>query len=239
MSGQQPWTRRPHVRIIPVKPVESSDPGHRTASKLQALSQTASPRLRSYGAPLISGTRSSLRDVVPGRVGTTEVSDTPLEVGKAEPTIATEDDSADSLALSQYLPDDAPVIFWDLPPRPVMETGGEAIVSAWVTDVDGTPTDLHLAELGSYLMLIANSFSDFCRTQCIVDSGQWQARLEMPGRVLPDTILQIEVSALHARLRFETNHTVSREVLERHCDVLRLQVDVALGRSREVEVSVW
>ncbi len=71
------------------------------------------------------------------------------------------------------------------------------------------------------------------------DGGNWHARLNMPQVVMPETVLDVSISPLHARLRFETDHRVSRELLSRCVEKLQVQVRTALDDAREVEVTVW
>ena len=136
---------------------------------------------------------------------------------------------------------DAPedLILWEQPP---VSGGGiheRRLLPRWVDDVSAIPTDAEYAELGNYLVFLVDGFSNFCNSPSVTQSGQWQGRMRMPAAVLPDTMLQLDVSPLHARLRFETDHAISRELLARNINELQSQIKVALDDSREVEVSVW
>lgn len=131
------------------------------------------------------------------------------------------------------------LILWEQPP---VSGGGiheRPLLPRWVNDVSAVPTESEYAELGNYLVFLVDGFSNFCSSPSVTQSGQWQGRMRMPAAVLPDTVLQLDVSPLHAKLRFETDHAVSRELLSRNINELQEQVKVALDDSREVEVTVW
>ena len=196
-------------------------------------------RTRTYGAPLVAGTRAAaprLPPLVPSEIkeGSEEKESDPEAVAKQTVT-------GPSAPITRAPDQDlvTPLIFWDQPPRPESEIDEISMLPDWVDDLRIAPTELQYAELGTYLLFMVDGFSDFCRSQYIIESGQWQGRMHMPRKILPETMLQLDVSAFHAKLRFETDHPVSKEILRRHCVTLRDQVNAALEGSREVEVTVW
>ena len=131
------------------------------------------------------------------------------------------------------------LILWEQPPVAGGGIHERPLLPRWVNDVSAVPTESEYAELGNYLVFLVDGFSNFCSSPSVTQSGQWQGRMRMPAAVLPDTMLQLDVSPLHAKLRFETDHAVSRELLSRNINELQKQVKVALDDSREVEVTVW
>ena len=132
-----------------------------------------------------------------------------------------------------------PLVFWDQPPRPESAIDESDMLPTWASDVTVSPTEQQYLELGTYLLFMVDGFSNFCCAAPVLESGQWQGRMRMPPKILPETMLQLEVSVFSAKLRFETEHPVSREILRRHCEALQHQISMALDDSREVEVSIW
>ena len=239
MSDQPPRTRRSAPRIVPITAVESSSAAQRSASAFKALPTRPTVRARAYGAPLIAGNRPSAPVQAPnGRAGV----DDPDQATDIPPPKGLDTPAGRVPYIVPHEADDngvTPVVFWDQPPRPESEIDENDMLPPWVSDVRLSPTEAQYQDLGTYLSFMAAGFSDFCRSQYIVESGQWQGRMRMPQKILPETMLQLEVSAFHATLRFETDHPVAREILRRHCDSLRDEVTAALEGSRPVEVSVW
>lgn len=237
MSDQPPRVRRSAARVVPIGPVESASAAQRTASVFKVPSSRPGVRARAYGAPLVAGDRTSASGRTPNGRSRIDAPDAPEKQTNGSSEVAVVGSPyAASLDAGAGV---APVIFWDQPPTPESDIDENDMLPRWVNDVSLQPSELQYQDLGTYLAFMAEGFSDFCRSQYIVETGLWQGRMRMPPKILPETTLQLEVSAFHAMLRFETDHPISREILKRHCDTLRAQVSAALEDSRPVEVSIW
>jgi hypothetical protein len=233
MSDHSRHGRRIAARVVPITKLEPAPVlPRRTAPASAPTPANPTVRPRAYGAPLVAGSRlpRSMRrsathvveSDVPGTFGDVLAKSAGRRVGTREP--------ADVEAV-------APLVIWEQPPQPRDESGVPAPRS--LVDAAAAPTESEYAWLASHVGVMLAGFADFARSPGVVESGNWHARLEMPDTVLPATVLEMEVSASHARLRFETDHQVSRGVLSRYGARLQMQVKAALDDARVVEVVLW
>ena len=239
MSDQPPRARRTALRIMPIAPVDSAGAAQRTANVFKPSPARPVVRSRAYGAPLIAGSRPPAAKHVPrdrASVDGLESATTNLVANSGTLAVGRTPSPAPSATDQEAV---AQVVLWEQPPQPESDIDENDLLPPWVGDVSLSPTEAQFHDLGSYLSFMALGFADFCRSEYIVDTGEWQGRMPMPQKILPETVLQLEVSTFHAKLRFETDHPVSREILKRNCDRLRDQVAAALEDSRPVEVSIW
>ncbi len=246
MSDQTPKARRPGPLILPVAPPDARVADESSPSGFKPLPARPLIRTRAYGAPLLGAKR--VVGPAPGRVSAPvpEIHSPPRRPDDAPPESAAvpADEvkrSTPSIKNAPELTQKAavPVVFWDMPPRPEIDIDEPDLLPAWASDLGVAPTEQQYLELGTFLLFMVDGFADFCRAAPVLESGQWQGRMQMPKKVLPDTMLQLEVSAFNAKLRFETEHPVSREILHRHREALHEQVSAALDDDRQVEVSIW
>jgi hypothetical protein len=189
-------------------------------------------RPRAYGAPLAAGSRlprSMQRSAA--HVADTETTGTfdDALVQSAGRRAGTREPAGEDGV--------APLVIWEQPPQPRNDAGVPAPRS--LVHATAEPTESEYAWLASHVGIMLAGFADFARSPGVVESGNWHARLDMPDTVLPETVLEMEVSASHARLRFETEHQISRGVLSRYGDRLQMQVKAALDDARVVEVVLW
>lgn len=240
MSDQTPKVRRSGPLIVPVAPPDTHSANESGSSGFKPLPARPVVRARAYGAPLLGAKRTVAPVLVPdihAPIPATEDAQhdntvvAAAEVKQPKPSIK------DAPLPPQKTV--VPVVFWDMPTRPEIDIDEKDMLPAWASDLGVAPTEQQYRELGTYLMFMVSGFADFCRAAPVLESGQWQGRMQMPPKILPDTMLQLEVSAFSAKLRFETEHPVSREILRRHCEALRQQVSAELDDARQVEVSIW
>lgn len=240
MSDQTPKARRSAPLIVPIAPPEVHSANESSSNGFKPLPARPVVRARAYGAPLLGAKRTVGPVLVPE-----------IQSLTPPPEHATHDDTAvvaaevrqpapvkkDAPSLPQKAV--APMVFWDMPTRPEIDIDEKDMLPAWASDFSVAPTEQQYRELGTFLMFMVSGFADFCRAAPVLESGQWQGRMQMPPKILPDTMLQLEVSPFTAKLRFETEHPVSREILGRHSEALRQQVSIELDDARQVEVSIW
>lgn len=89
---------------------------------------------------------------------------------------------------------------------------------------------------------IAIHVIDFCTTPAVLSRGNWMLRVTLDPRVLPDCILQLDLSFLRLALRFETRDVDSRTLVLRHVDTLEENLSVLLQRHammHDLEITVW
>ena len=233
MSERTPPPRRIAARIVPIGRLEATPVARRGAPDAVLL-QVSGTRTKLPGARLAQGSRfyrPAPNDSVSNR------GDTPPGFGNAML-------SADGLPVEAGVPfgprenndDSSPLIIWDQAPAPVEEW---IDTPRWLGNVTLMPNETEFSALGQYLLSMISGFANFCRAPGVADSGNWQARLPMPSAVLPETMLDMSLSAVHARLRFETEHPVSLALLHRYVGALRDEVRETLDDSREIEVVIW
>lgn len=225
--------RRIAARIVPIKRLETMPVLRRAAAEIAPppapvartkISGTRLPNSGRFYRPSAEGSEMDRRSVVPG-----------LD-DAGNPAQGAADSTGDPLALRENGNDSSLLVFWDQLPTPMEDTIDEP---RWISNVELMPDEAELNALGRYLVSMVDGFTCFCCAPGVSESGNWQARLQMPAAVLPDTLLDMSLSPVHVRLRFETQHVVSRRLLERHVATLRDQVSEALAATREVEVELW
>ena len=244
MSGNK--TNRPApARVVAINPVGL--PSSRAAVSRTSASLPPGPaaKLRAYGAPLAGASRFMRPSSCPSSTS-----------GAATPLVDDADTGVQDLP-SPFEPEslgaphvgdpiegvgaDAgavpPLILWEQPPYPKTDFIDQR--PRWVVDVEDVPTVEEYAELASYLGYMLDGFSEMCRTPGVTTSGVWQARLPMPAAVLPDTVLDVNITAALATLRFDTEHPVSRELVSRYAAKLQAQVRKSLDGAMDVEVMLW
>ena len=243
MSEQTPGRRRIAARIVPIARITPAalplvQPS-RGQSQGGATSRDSSARQRVYGAPLTDANRlhrpaqKSVRTVFQnvmseaGAAFNSDVIDLPLRRGDVDGA------EADVTLAGEVLP----LILWEQPPQP--QDLSPPNIPRWAENVSLVPNEQEFSELSKYLVFLVDGFARFCRSPDVMESGSWQARIPMPPAVLPDTTLDLNLSPLLVGLRFETQHRVSRDLLGRYVGGLKAQLFEALGKAREVEVSLW
>lgn len=131
------------------------------------------------------------------------------------------------------------VVIWEQPSRSPQPLPDSQIQLRSIAEVVQVPSDEAFADLGRHLIDLVLGFAGFCTNPSVAENGRWGGRIRMPARVLPDTELNLEISALHVKLCFQTDHPLSREIVGRHVDSLEAHVRSAINDDREVEISVW
>jgi hypothetical protein len=244
MSGNR--SNRPDpARVRAVNPVVLPA-GRAAVSGTSASSAPGSgTKVRAYGAPLAGASRfmrPASRQPATGGVGTPHVDDADAGTQVLPELFLPESPGAPHGGPAiERAPADAgeapPLILWEQPPYPKTEFIDQR--PRWVVDVEDVPTVEEYAELASYLGYMLDGFSEMCRTPGVTTSGVWQARLPMPAAVLPDTVLDVHITAALATLRFDTEHPVSRELVSRYAAKLQAQVRKSLDGAMDVEVMLW
>ena len=234
MSEPFRTTRRVTVRVQPVARLDVARvPPPSSGPKIVVAPPVAR---RVYGAPLPASGRFQRAGYRPGL---TPLPDGPAEVDGfvSEEGIGETAGAARGLEYESF-PDspDGATILWDQPPQPPAPVPE---VARWISDSSLLPTNEEYGELGAYVAYMLDGFAEFCQQPSVAESGQWQARMAMPPAVLPETVLDLQISSLHVKLRFETEHVVSRGVLERYAGQLQEQVITSLDDGRSVEVVLW
>ena len=235
MSESFRATRRVSVRVQPVLRLDVARvPLPASAPKTTAVAPAVARRV--YGAPLPASGRFQRAGYKPGL---TPLPDGPAELDGFDAEEGIEETAGRSRGLDYENPpgstEDVTVI-WDQPPQPPAPVPE---VARWISNLSLLPTDEEYRELGAYVAYMLDGFAEFCQHPSVADSGQWQARMAMPPAVLPETLLDLQISLLHVKLRFETEHVVSRGVLERFAHQLQEQVITSLDDGRSVEVALW
>ena len=260
MSDRFPGSRRVAARIVPITRV---DPPRVQKPNIEpdppVLPPPAPPaklqvRQRLQASPLVAPTRFYRPLQTRERAGADAPAGTSAPVGRSRTEPEPEPGRADARVLPGARPvlreqidpvthndhpEQAPehLILWEQPPQPQDRSGID--VPRWVNNVYLAPSDAEFTELATYLQTVVDGFADFCRRDSVIDGGNWQARIPMPGLVMPETVLDINISPMHAKMRFETDHPMSRELIRRNVGELRAQVVAALDDHREVEVTLW
>ena len=241
MSEQTTGRRRIAARVVPlvritpvaVSPVQPDRSVPRSGTTLR----DAPGRQRAYGAPLAAATRIQRASQKIMRIAfqnAMAASAAPFESCVTDlPAGRDKTDTAQVVSAGDL----SPLILWEQPPQP--QNLVQPAAPRWIENVSLVPNEQEFSELSAYLVYLVDGFARFCRSPDVLESGCWQARLPMPLAVLPDTMLDLNLSPLMVRLRFETQHPVSRELLSRYVSGLKVQLCEALGQAREVEVSLW
>ncbi|MCR4468329.1 MULTISPECIES: type III secretion system protein SctP [unclassified Burkholderia] len=89
---------------------------------------------------------------------------------------------------------------------------------------------------------IAREIAAFCSNRAITRSGNWDVRLPLDQKVLPDTTLYLMLSPLCLQLRFDTQDPSSKQLLLQHSHLLDRELTMLLdawGESRQVEITIW
>jgi len=239
MSDNNSNGRRVGARIVRVGGVESSPPARKTPSEQDASSRSGG-RARPFGAPLQQPARFQRSVQQASKIAFEQaMAEVPGATLTAPAIEAHEKASASGVLTLETNTHQEPgsAFIWEQLPE--LELSPQENMPRWVNNALLSPSDEEYASLGSYIAYMVDGFSVFCRMPSVEEGGNWHARLNMPHVVMPETILDVSISRLHARLRFETDHRVSRELLNRCVEKLQVQVRTALDDAREVEVTVW
>jgi len=239
MSNNNSGGRKVPARIVRIGATEPTPPNRKLEGERESAPRPGQ-RVRAFGAPLTASTRATRSTQQAAKNDFAQVmADMPSGVmsgvipqnssASEEPGKLTHADNS-----QHELP---PGYIWErsFP----LELSPQEDVPRWVANAELIPTAEEFEALGAYVTFMIDGFVGFCRMPSVEESGNWHARLKMPQVVMPDTMLDVSLSPLHIRLRFETNHRVSKELLSRNSDRLQAQVIAALEDSREVEVIVW
>ena len=231
MSERTPSARRVATRIVPIRRLETAPAARRIAAELvTAPAARTRPAARLANSARFYRPSSYFPAADPGdeAVG-------PVHADATREGMST--GAGEIFVLREEHDDPALLVIWDRTPGPPQDVPLE--VPRWVSNAELMPDEAEFTALGQYLVSMIDGFANFCRAPGVSDTGNWQARLPMPVTVLPETVLDINLSPVHARLHFETEHPVSRALLQRWIDTLRSQVREALEDTREVEVALW
>ena len=217
------------MRVVPIAKVAPQAPEPR-----HVIPEAPTPfRLRKYGAPLVRTFpgRAAPR-VQPDRDAARTIPEQ-LQDGVSSEFEAygvEEGDGGEAIASND-------LVIWEQSKEPGAESPGP--LPRAPDSADPVLSEQQYAELGSYVGFLLSGFCDFCKTPAVTESGPWRARLDMPQVVLPETVLELSVTAQDVKLRFETEHKIARDVLERYIARLQSEVRIAIGDSRTVEVVLW
>ncbi|MES2831683.1 MAG: type III secretion HpaP family protein [Pseudomonadota bacterium] len=232
------------ARIVRVGGVESSLAARKPLSEQDA--SRSGGRARPFGAPLQQPARfqkpAQQASKIAFEQAMAEVPGATLMVPAVEGREGRESVEVAGVAgilvsETEIYQDPTSAFIWEQLPQ--LELTAQENAPRWVNNAMLSPSDEEYAALGSYIAYMVDGFSVFCRMPSVEEGGNWHARLNMPQVVMPETVLDVSISRLHARLRFETDHRVSRELLSRCVEKLQAQVRTALDDAREVEVTVW
>lgn len=89
---------------------------------------------------------------------------------------------------------------------------------------------------------VAREIAAFCANRAITQSGNWEVRLPLDPKVLPDTTLYLTLSPLCLQLRFDAQDPSSRQLLLQHSRLLDRELTLLLdawGEPRQVEITIW
>jgi len=76
----------------------------------------------------------------------------------------------------------------------------------------------------------------------IGDAGNWEVRIPLDERILPDTTLYLSLSRFWLSLRFDTRGIETRQLLFDHSAMLERELASLLnawGTPRDIELTVW
>ncbi|WP_013592498.1 type III secretion system protein SctP [Paraburkholderia phenoliruptrix] len=100
-------------------------------------------------------------------------------------------------------------------------------------------TQGHFLELARSL---AREVAAFCADPAIGDAGNWEVRIALDERILPDTTLYLSLSRFWLSLRFDTRGIETRQLLFDHSAMLERELAALLnawGTPRDIELTVW
>jgi type III secretion control protein HpaP len=100
-------------------------------------------------------------------------------------------------------------------------------------------TQGHFLELARSL---AREVAAFCADPAIGDAGNWEVRIPLDERILPDTTLYLSLSRFWLSLRFDTRGIETRQLLFDHSAMLERELASLLnawGTPRDIELTVW
>lgn len=237
--------RKVAPRIVPMTPVRGENPARAEKSSFPVPVRPVT-RFRSLNGPVIPGHRTSS---VSDETGNPDDEDTVSATGA---TVSNDNINAESppgFKLTERVdgrrPQEngdgevSPVVIWERTFQSEDVIPGSPRLPMWADNVSAVPTEHEHAQLSIYLNFLVEGFTNFCTNPDTLSHGNWQARMRMPPALLPNTFLLVDLSPLHAKLKFETDHAISRTILTRNIETLQVQVREALADSRDVEVSVW
>ena len=232
-------------RRIPARVVSVTRIGPAPAQPRRVTAEPAPiPRLtrsRQYGAPLGTPNRGGRTPATTGHVDADFIGMLDDTAEDSTTLLGPDNESyADSSSTKGDDTENAPLIIWEKPQYPYEQFAApRELVQSPVCTLSAVSEDEMFVAVESYLAMMVQGFSAFCCSPSVTESGNWQARIPMPDLLLPDTMLEVTISALYARLRFKTVSELSRRLLQQHVEKLEKQVKQALDGLREVEVCVW
>jgi len=100
-------------------------------------------------------------------------------------------------------------------------------------------TQGHFLELARSL---AREVAAFCADPAIGEAGNWEVRIALDERILPDTTLYLSLSRFWLSLRFDTRGIETRQLLFDHSAMLERELAALLnawGTPRDIELTVW
>lgn len=89
---------------------------------------------------------------------------------------------------------------------------------------------------------VAREVAAFCANRAITRSGNWEVRLPLDPKLLPDTTLYLTLSPLCLQLRFDAQDPSSRQLLLQHSHLLERELTELLdawGEPRQVDITIW
>jgi type III secretion control protein HpaP len=89
---------------------------------------------------------------------------------------------------------------------------------------------------------VAREVTAFCAHRAITQSGNWEVRMPLDPRILPETTLYLTLSPHCLQLRFDTQDASSRQLLLQHGQMLDRELSALLdawGEPREVDIAIW
>ncbi|RZF23807.1 type III secretion protein [Paraburkholderia sp. UYCP14C] len=94
---------------------------------------------------------------------------------------------------------------------------------------------------GHFLELV-REVAAFCADPAIGDARNWEVRIPLDARILPDTVLYLSLSRFWLSLRFDTRGIEARQLLFDHSAMLERELTALLnawGTPRDIELTVW
>lgn len=169
-----------------------------------------------------SGASSEARGVRPGAVASLpfEGFDERFDAGADD-----EDEDAQGDAEQARAPEDEA---WAVPSAETLETLLAQAVPATNAQRQPPPS----------IRSLAATIAGFCNERAVSDSEGWNVRIALRPDVVPDTTLDLAVSAHWLQLRFHAGQPASRRLLYEHETSLREQLAHALARSRDIAIDI-
>lgn len=93
--------------------------------------------------------------------------------------------------------------------------------------------------LPQILASLGDGVAAFCLTADVAEAGRWRALLPVSSSLLPDTMIDLDVCPLEIRLRFMTEHAISRNAIAAHLPLFRNRLRKAIPERCAVEVMLW